>query len=345
MSHLSLAANQGLMSGGEEMLMRSAEAARDLGLPVTVVAPDEPDDTLTYARRAGFDTVGIPGADRLAYARGLRRWDRGRSGLLWCHGLVPALATAGRPRRIVHLHQLPATRLQRTLYAVARRRAMAVVVPSAVMASRLRGTRVIANWTGDASVSRRLPDAGATTIGFLGRLSQDKGLDVLADSVGLLSSSHSGIRLLVAGDSRFVPASQSTAVDAALARVAAQVDARGWIQRDEFFADVDLAVFPSVWPEPFGLGVAEAMAAGVPCVISDAGALTEVAGPEHPWVAPAGDPAALARVIAEALAADPGPVVDRARARWEAEYSPAAGRARVAALLQSLGLPVAENAP
>ena len=83
------------------------------------------------------------------------------------------------------------------------------------------------------------------------------------------------------------------------------------------------------------------MAAGVPFVISDAGALPEVAGPGHPWIARAGDAADLGRVVAEALAAtaeELGDVTARARRRWEQEYSPAAGRERVRRLLDDLGL-------
>jgi glycosyltransferase involved in cell wall biosynthesis len=57
---------------------------------------------------------------------------------------------------------------------------------------------------------------------------------------------------------------------------------------------VDLAVFPSVAPEAFGLVAAEAMSIGCPYVISDAGALPEVAG-DHPYVAAAGDAEALPR--------------------------------------------------
>ncbi|ONN64044.1 glycosyltransferase [Herbaspirillum sp. VT-16-41] len=46
------------------------------------------------------------------------------------------------------------------------------------------------------------------------------------------------------------------------------MDLLGWVRREEFFDQVDLAVFPSVWEEPFGLVAAEAMARGVPFVIS-----------------------------------------------------------------------------
>ena len=81
------------------------------------------------------------------------------------------------------------------------------------------------------------------------------------------------------------------------------------------------------------------MAAGVPFVVSDAGALPEVAGSEHPWVARAGDAGDLAAVVARALEATPEEVrvvTQRARRRWEDEYSPLAGRQRVERLLADL---------
>ena len=54
---------------------------------------------------------------------------------------------------------------------------------------------------------------------------------------------------------------------------------------------------PSTWAEPFGLAVAEAMAAGVPVVISDAGALGEVVGAGYPWAFRAQDVTGLVSVL------------------------------------------------
>ena len=96
--------------------------------------------------------------------------------------------------------------------------------------------------------------------------------------------------------------------------------------------------FPAAVPESFGLVVAEAMAAGVPFIVSDAGALPEVAGPDHPWVARRGDVADLARMIERALTADPDGAAIRDRrgpCSLGDEYSPAAGRDRVQRLLRS----------
>lgn len=345
MTRLHLAANQGQVGGGEVMLLRAAQAARDVGLEVTVVAPADPDETLRAAGAARFDLHAVPGVGRASYARGLRRWDRDRTGVLWCHGLLPALATAGHRDRIVHLHQLPTGAVQRLSLALARRHARALLVPSTFIGDRVTGSRLLANWS-EEPLRPRAPRglAAEPVVGFLGRHSQDKGLDVLAGALALLAVPGPAPRLLAAGDDRFVPESQRAAVGTALAMLGSRVDQPGWLPREAFFDTVDLLVVPSVFPESFGLGVVEAMAAGVPFVVSDAGALPEVAGPEHPWVSPANDATALARVISKALAAGPGTDVEGARERWEAQYSPAAGRARVAALLRDLGLPVTEQA-
>ncbi len=337
---IAVAVTNGDLGGGEEMALRCAAAARALGHAVTVVGPATPSELVDAAGDAGFDVVRIRAADRLAYVRRLRAWDRReRAGLLWAHGLLPAVAAAGHRRRLVHLHQDPRGTAQRAAYRVARVGAAAVVVPSAAMAARLPGATSVPNWTdpspalGGVRGGRDRPEPAV--VGFLGRLSQDKGLDVLARAV--LPMVRAGVaRLLVAGDSRHVPAAQTEAVRSALAALGDGVEVVGHVARDAFFDQVDLAVFPSVWAEPFGLVVAEAMAARVPFVVSDAGALPEVAGRAHPWVARSGDPHDLTSVLEAALAASPDDValaVATARDRWESEFSPTAGLERVRVLL------------
>ncbi len=337
---VAVAVTNGDLGGGETMALRYAEAARSLGHAVTVIGPSEPAELVDAAATAGFSVVRIRAADRRAYVRRLRAWDRReRQGMLWAHGLLPALATAGHRSRLVHLHQDPRGAGQRAAYRVARMGAEAVLVPSTAMAARLPGTTPVPNWT-EAPTDAATGPGGRdrpqpAVLGFLGRLSQDKGLDVLARAVLPLVRAGRA-RLLVAGDSRHVPADQARAVHTALAALGDGVEVVGHVPRDEFFAQVDLAVFPSVWAEPFGLVVAEAMAARVPFVVSDAGALAEVAGREHPWVARSDDPDDLARVLEAALAASPADVavaVASARARWEAEFSPAAGLERVRGVL------------
>ena len=83
------------------------------------------------------------------------------------------------------------------------------------------------------------------------------------------------------------------------------------------------------------------MCSRTPFVISDAGALAEVAGPEHPWLTPKGDAVALAAGVESVFDAGPDrmvEVLDRGYARWLEHFSPAAGLARVSALLTDLAL-------
>jgi glycosyltransferase involved in cell wall biosynthesis len=48
----------------------------------------------------------------------------------------------------------------------------------------------------------------------------------------------------------------------------------------QIYANSDLLIFPSVWPEPFGRIAIEAMAAGKPIVASEIGAISEIITPE-----------------------------------------------------------------
>lgn len=331
-----LAANNPDLGGGEHVLLRHAQALRELGHAVTVVSADSPGEVLDAAVATGIETVAIRADGRRDYVVRLRAWDRAeRHGLLWCHGLVPALATAGRGDRIVHLHQDPRGRAQELAASIARAGARATLVPSQDMATRVRGSRGHPNWTADLPVLDRDVSGVRTTVGYLGRISTDKGVDVLARAVAGIDDTS----LVLAGDSRYVPADDVARVEAELDRLGSRVRRLGHVAPGDLFRGVDLVVFPSVWAEPFGLVVAEAMASGVPFVVSDAGALPEVAGPDHPWVARAGDADDLARVVGLALSAPAGDVravTDRARRRWQAEYSPQAGRQRVRRLLEEL---------
>lgn len=338
---LVIAANNGEVGGGEVMLLRIADALRELGLRVVVLAPGEPRGIAEAAAAEGHEVEIVPAHDRPSYMASLAAWRlRHRRVPLWCNGLVPSLATAGMGPRIVHLHLLPHG-AHRAAARIARTGAASVLVPSEFMARHVRGARVLANWTEDLSAPP-VPELGGEEfrIGFLGRLTRDKGVDVLAQAVRLLDQwTNRPVRLVLAGENRFGSVEDDRALESALDGWSGGVDRIGWVDRARFFRSVDLAVFPSVFPEPFGLVAAEAMSARVPFVISDAGGLPEVAGPRHPWIARRGDPEDLARTLHRAMVAPPRTIDDQltaARDRWSAEYSPAAGRARVRDLLVSL---------
>lgn len=335
MSSVVLAANNGEIGGGEVMLLETARLLTDLDVDVEVVGPDVPDGILDLAAAAGYPVHRLA-ADRRRYLHELRAWHGERRDVLWCHGLVPALATAGRPRRVVHLHKLP-SRTQHAGYLAARSRSSLTLVPSRWMAARVPGARVLPNWTPDLGYTERSPDR-PRRLGYLGRHSLDKGLAVLAQALAGRDGA-AGVHLVLAGEPRFVDDAGARTVAECVERLGGIVERVGWVSPADLLRDVDGLVVPSVAPESFGLSAAEAMAAGVPCIVSDAGALPEVVGPDHPWVVPSGDAAALAVAVDAWAEASPDTLaaLSRAqRARWQAEFAPDVARERLRAVLASL---------
>ena len=340
-----LAASDGSIGGAGTVLLTLAEALSELGVEPLVLAPAGPADLVQAARERGLEAEGLgsgaPGArGGLDYARALRAWRREhREGVLWCHGLVAASATAGLPDRIVHLHRLP-DGVQGAAARVARFRTLATIVPSSFLGQHFPGARVLEPWVSELEVVRVPRGNGPVRVGFLGRPSEAKGIHLLADALASLNRlAPYRFWLRIAGAPRFVDARERAIVDGRLAALGNAVQRVGRMPADEFLGSVDLLVCPSTIPEGFGVTVAEAMSARVPIVVSDAGALPEVVGPEHPWVARAGDTRHLADVIATATRSLPASdVVDRAYGRWREHYAPAHGVARLRTLLESLGL-------
>lgn len=341
-----LAANNGDVGGGEVMLLSLADSLTSLGVTVQVVGPAHPSGVVDVAETHGYPVVRLA-PDRKTYMAQLRAWDRtDRQGVLWCNGLVPAVATAGRRGRVVHLHLAP-TGAQRAAARLACVGALGTLVPSQSLASTMPWARVMWNWSTDFEIHRVALSPHRVRLGFLGRLTPDKGLPVLAEAVRLLSHGERcpPVELVLAGEPRFASPEDRELIQAALSPISEQVTYAGWMDRGEFFGQIDAAVFPSVVRETFGLVVAEAMSARIPFVISDAGALPEVAGPEYPWVAAAGDSSALAGVIQQ-LVDTPGSgrevTAAAAYERWKQHFSPAAGRSRLRAVLEDLEIPTTD---
>ncbi|MBP6994924.1 MAG: glycosyltransferase family 4 protein [Phycicoccus sp.] len=335
-----LAANNGDIGGGEVMLLEIADALTDLGVDVSLVGPAYDGGVLDQGQARGHRVTRLAG-DRRTYMAQLRSWDtRHRRGVLWCNGLVPALATAGHRQRVVHLHLAPSG-VQRTAARLARAQALMTLVPSETLARALPGARVLWNWSPEFPVHVVPGAQPVVRLGYLGRLTVEKGLPILAAAVQQLSREGVSppLELVVAGAARFASTHDQRIIEDALSRIDGRVQYTGWIDRSDFFGRIDVAVFPSLVPESFGLVVTEAMSARVPFVISDAGALPEIAGSHYPWVAATGDPAALAHTLGDLLGtspADRGATVTASRERWERHFSPTAGRARLRRVLDDL---------
>jgi alpha-1,3-rhamnosyl/mannosyltransferase len=116
-------------------------------------------------------------------------------------------------------------------------------------------------------------------IRFVGTLEPRKNVSGLIDAYGRLTARLPGApRLVMAGG---IPEVAAGPIREALAGPAGRhIDALGYLRPQDrlaLFAGASLLVLPS-FMEGFGLPVLEAMALGVPVIVSDRGALPEVAG-------------------------------------------------------------------
>ena len=147
--------------------------------------------------------------------------------------------------------------------------------------------------TGGAEPATAGPRHGALVAS---RLAPEKGVDVAVEACA-----RAEIPLTVAGDGP-----ERAALEARARQAGATVRFLGRVSSAELErlrARAAVAVVPSRSAETFGLAAAEAMNAGLPVAASRIGALPELVPSE--WLVPAGDPDALAAVIAR-LAAEPG---------------------------------------
>lgn len=138
---------------------------------------------------------------------------------------------------------------------------------------------VVHNGLAVPAESPRRP-SGRLRLGFLGSLSDGKGLsDLLADVAELERHAAGRWELHVAGtaqDAESVTLVQQLTRTYSSCPWWSRVQWRGWVQAEELLKEIDVLVFPSRSFETFGLVLAEAGLAGVPVVAARVGAVSEV---------------------------------------------------------------------
>lgn len=159
-----------------------------------------------------------------------------------------------------------------------------------------------------------------------GRLSPEKHLPPLVDAVALLTAHHCDIRLVVAGDGPLRRALAAHAARVAPGRVhfAGHLDTRESLAT--LYASADVFVHPNP-REPFGIGPLEAMAAGVPVVVANAGGVLSYARDDNAWLAEAPTADGFAVAILEAAGRVNDERLQRARATAQAHAWPVMARA------------------
>lgn len=136
-----------------------------------------------------------------------------------------------------------------------------------------------------------------TKIGFLGRLEDYKGaLHLPAIANELINNGFEGFQFRIAGDGsakNFCEklASENGTID--------KFNFLGWVEDvKEFLYNIDIFIFPSIWDEPLGLVLLEALAAELPIIAYDSGAVKEILeGINQTFVVPKGDIEAMSEKL------------------------------------------------
>jgi glycosyltransferase involved in cell wall biosynthesis len=154
------------------------------------------------------------------------------------------------------------------------------------------------------------PPGSPLVIGYLARRAPEKGLHHLVEAFTRLAKKRpeGSVRLAVAGflavkDQSYFAEQQKKIREAGLE---AQVDWVGEVDRQgkvDFLANTDVFSLPTVYREPKGLSVAEALAAGTPVVLPNHGSFPE-------WIEETGGGLLVEPENPEALAATLGRLLD-----------------------------------
>lgn len=214
-------------------------------------------------------------------------------------------------------------------WALAHADALIAGTESAAEVWRAKGYRgplpVIAQFGTDGALFHPLPARPQRpfTVGFIGRLVEEKGVQVLLQALALLPGEW---RLIVLGGGPQRAALQAQAERLGLAQRVRFRDQAPSSEMPAAYHALDALALPSLtrpsWKEQFGRVLVEAMASGVPVVGSDSGAIPGVIG-EAGLVLPEGDAAALAGALGR-LRDEPGlaqALAARGRARALAHYT------------------------
>jgi glycosyltransferase involved in cell wall biosynthesis len=246
--------------------------------------------------------------------------------------LLPFLGTAARTVQVIHnfRHKGQSGRVR------------AAICVSASVAQSVRGRHPdlpvyeLANFGPLAARPVKPAPQGDATLGVLGRHHVNKGFDVMLRAFALLRGRGLKLNLRIGGDGPERGALEALSRELG---VMDRVAFEGWVSDPaDFLNGLDLFALPSR-VEPFGLVVAESMAAGAPIVATDIDGPKEILrGGQLGALCAPDDPNALADAIASALADWPATLrrAEEAQAYALSHFSLEAGRERLMTTLDAI---------
>lgn len=239
------------------------------------------------------------------------------TGLKWLPSGTLCVERAGAPclaRGCLTLSGFGPLMLQRALWRRSRGAFSAIVCCSHDVQRQLERDGIATRdviWPGVDEITARPPLDGPPTVTFAGRLTPEKGIDVLVRAFARTRDRIPHARLSIAGSG---PSQEALATLIDRLDLRGSVELHGQLHGAALGAVLDrgwVHAVPSRWPEPFGLTATEAMMRGTAVVASDLGGLAESVVHEVTGLrVPAGDEQALAealvlllsdRALAEAL--------------------------------------------
>ncbi|MFQ5905076.1 MAG: glycosyltransferase [bacterium] len=140
--------------------------------------------------------------------------------------------------------------------------------------------RVIPNFL-DPVFLKKEPDRSNSeekTILYVGRLSPEKGVETLIRALALKRAKYQDLKLLIVGAGPSLGELKELAAKLGVDDCVRFCGKLAYTEIRKTYESGSLFVHPGVWPEPFGRGILEAMASGVPVIASDTGSAPELLG-------------------------------------------------------------------
>lgn len=209
-----------------------------------------------------------------------------------------------KPWVVAHHTWIPRTGAAARLKRAVLSRAANISISHAIAQSLPVASTIVPNPYADDVFARDARAPRQEDLVFVGRLVSDKGVDRLIAALELLTRRGVSAGLTIVGDG---PQAAALRRQAAAAGVADRIRFVGWQRAAELVATLNrhrVLVVPSIWEEPFGVVVLEALACGCVPLVARSGGLPDAVG-DCGLVVARDDPAALADGI-QALLGDAG---------------------------------------